>query len=242
MDEFELDKPPKGLAGDELHRWYVDKANQAAKNHYERKLFEQREGRRKAEAERDAAKAEVEELQKRTPAEGDVVLKGDDAKRWGELKELDLADLKRRAELGDILAEEKRLTQVAADLGLKLSTFTELVQFKQLRIESETKEGEAKARHYALVKGDDGKDQRVDLMTHLNEAYADWLPALTPGQPHPRPPGAPPAGRLPNGGSPRPPLDAQEAFLQQRMEEGSRSVNVLAARLQGGNDKNGTSH
>lgn len=233
---MKIGKPPRGLTGDELHTWYEDQAGTLATEHYEADLFKQREARRTAESERDAAKTALEEAQKLTPAEGDVILKGADAKRWGELKDLDIPALQAQVAEAAKVIEAQRLSGITQELGLKANTFTDFITTRGLKVE--TAEDDT-GQHVIVTKGEDGKEVRTEVMEYLQEHASDWLPALvaTPGAnpptPPPAPPRTPPTGRLPSGTPRGRPADVQTAFLEERQAEAAKHENVFLQKFGG---------
>lgn len=236
MGKVKLGKPPKDLTQDQLLAW----AEEQFEDGYEKLLFDQREKRREAEARAEKAETSVEEMKKQVPDEDSVLLKGDDAKRWKDLKELDVEQLQRQAEEGERVKRRSFLQEVAQEAGFNPKTFAELVELRQLEVTAEDgKDGKA---YKVQVEKGDGKKEAVDLVEHFQAEYADWLPALTPQQ------GTqtqaqqgttqrrttPVTGRLPNQTTRRPnDDDPQQRVLQRQRERALGSVNVVQQSLQG---------
>lgn len=232
-----IPKPPRGLTGTELHTWYEDQAGTLATEHYEGELFKQRDARRKAEAERDEAQQALKDAEESTPGEGDVILKGDDAKRWEELKGVDVKALQQRAEEADRLAEEQRLHNAADALGLKKGTFTEFINNRKLTVRN-TSDDDSDPQYVVVTKGEKGEEENTDVMEYLEEHAADWLPALVAEdsgrqERESRRP-TPPLGRLPSGSQRRRGTSAEDDFLKRRREAAQKTQNVLAQKFKGG--------
>lgn len=227
MAKVKIGKPPQGLKDEELKAWYEDQFEDA----YEKQLFDHREARRKAEAAVEEKDAEIAELKKSVAEEGDVLLKGDDAQKWQQLKEIDVEKLQQQAAEGQRAAKQAFLRQAAEAAGYNPRTFVELAELKGLEIEAQETDG--KTAYQVKTKGDDGKETSVPLVEHFESAYADWLPALTTAPAGGQPPRTTPAtGRLQNEGRPGKPADVQRRVLEKAQQRRAQHQNVI---LQGFN-------
>lgn len=235
---LKISKPPRGLTGDDLHEWYEDAADTAAKEHYENELYKARDKRRAAEEALDPLKQELADAKAALPGDDSIVLKGADKTKWENLSTLDVPDLQRKAKEGEKLTEEKRLTDITSTLGLNPTTFTDFVLTRGLKVDTD-KAGTPDEQH-VIVHDVDGKEQRTEVMEYLTSNFEAWLPALVTGdQPRqpitPRPP-APPtpgAGRLPSNHRTGKPGDVQREFLAKREAEATASRNVFTQKITG---------
>jgi len=127
------------------------------------------------------AKAEIEELKKKLPAENAVVLAAADAKIWAEYQKLgkpeDLGKaVSERADLSKQVSESKRkeLVNAAAEAhGLRASVLSKLIG--ELPIEMKDEQRDGKAVKVAYVK--DGAESKP-LDKYAESAWADFVPAL----------------------------------------------------------------
>lgn len=225
MAKVKIGTPPNGLAGEQLAAWYAD----AYEDAYERALFDHREARRQAEAATEALKAQIEELKGQLPGDEDVLLAGDDAKRWQKLQEVDLDELRAKAQEGERVVRHAFLRDAAEAIGYNPKTFTELVELRKLQVDAKTTDGKTE---YMVQVETDGKTKAVPIVEHFEQAFADWLPALQVQDPLTRSLGTPPTGRLRNDPPPRrKPEDFQQQLLQRAQAEAMRSKSVLARAL-----------
>lgn len=239
MTRINIGKPPQGLKDEELHQWYVDQFEDA----YEKRLFDHREARRKAEARVEEVEGELTELKKKIPEEGDVLLKGKDVEKWNELKEVDLEQLRQQAQEGERVKRQDFLRTVAESVGYKPKTFAELVELKGVEVVAE--EADGKTAYKVKTKDAEGKETTVPLGDHFKNEYADWLPALTPsdseGTPERPTNRSTTLGRLPTEPATRRDSDdPQQRVLQAARERASRSRNVALQGFEQGSEGGGS--
>lgn len=226
MARVKVGKPPSGLKDDQLQDWYAD----AFEDAYEKQLFDHREARRKAEAQVEERDAEIAELKKSVAEDGDVLLKGKDAERWSQIKDLDIDELQAKAAEGERTVRRNFLRDAAEAAGYNPRTFIELAELKDVEVVTEERQGR---QQYAVKTEVDGKEQTVPLTEHFESSFADWLPALTNAdrQGGARQSGTPSTGRLQNEGTRQRPTDAQRRVLEKAEQRRKGSQNVLLQSL-----------
>lgn len=162
-------------------------------------------------------KADLTAAQAKAPAEGAVVLSGDDATAWAAYTALGApADLTKqlddaKAATGRLAALEREqvVTKAATAAGYKPAVLLDLAAAKgfDVEVKSETVEGTAADVAYAVPKGADGKPgQPVKLADYVTQHLADYVPALTaapttppPVRPAPQYPASRGTGTPPSG-------------------------------------------
>lgn len=127
--------------------------------------------------------ARVEELQGKQPAEGAVVLTGDEAKTWGAIKELNLsaddikAKLQSSTETAAELSRLKRqslIREAAETEGYKHTVLDTLIG-ADMPLELKEVDKDGKKVKQAFVKVD---EQELSLSDYITTHKADFLPAL----------------------------------------------------------------
>jgi hypothetical protein len=123
-------------------------------------------------------------LKGRVPAEGDVILKGDDLKRWQKYQDLgDPGEIRKSLDSGkDAIAERDRfargeLYRKAAEVaGYKPAVFARLAEQDGLAIEIGEVKKDGKAVPTAFVKGED--DSTTPLNVYVDSKWSEFKPAL----------------------------------------------------------------
>lgn len=146
------------------------------------------------------------ELKAKIPAEGTLVLAGDDAKAWDEYKSLGKAgDLK--ASLQAALAERDQAKEEAGSLrraetykqaaelhGYKASVLADLIERKKLPVEVKDEDVKGKPAKVAYVKDEvNGKPVETKLTEYVEKNWPDYVPSLLAPPPK-SPQGTPPRG------------------------------------------------
>lgn len=123
-------------------------------------------------------------LKGRVPAEGDVILKGDDLKRWQKYQELgDPADVRKSLDMGkEAVADRDRFRRAegyekaAQVAGLKPAVFRRLAEAEGLVIEIGEVKQDGKAVPTAFVKGEG--DSTTPLGDYVDTNWSEFKPAL----------------------------------------------------------------
>lgn len=148
----------------------------------------------------------VRELKSKLPADGAVVLTGDDAQAWGEYRTLGkAAEVKKALDDGKAVASElsglkrnEEVRTVAEIAGFKPSVLKTLAGDLAFEVKEE-KGKDGKAVRVVHVKGAD--DKSVPLTEYAEKHWADFMPSLKGGTVAPvRPLGTP----APRPGAPAP--------------------------------------
>lgn len=131
--------------------------------------------------------ARVDELQGKVPADGTLVLTGDDAKAWNSIKELNLTADQIKEKLqssSDATAElaslrRKELMREVQDVeDYKASVLSDILP-GDLPIEFKDHEADGKKKKRAFIKiKENGTDKELLLSEYIEENKADYLPAL----------------------------------------------------------------
>jgi hypothetical protein len=153
--------------------------------------------RQKRRADREKHEAEIAELKKKLPAEGSVILTGDDAKLWGQLAAAEggVASFKDTAERA--ATAEKRLAEIETNIRIKdlagkgklnPTVLADCMSRSKLTPDDiEVKDtGTARVPAWKLAvkaTGEDGKAVVVPLERYAEQNWADYLPALKVGDP-----------------------------------------------------------
>jgi hypothetical protein len=129
----------------------------------------------------------VEQLQGKVPADGSIVLSGDDAKAWQTVKELNLtpdeikAKLQSSSETERELASLKRtelMRQVADAEGYKATVLSDILPADAaVEVKDHEKDGKKTKRGFIKIK-ENGADRELLLSDYLETNKADYLPAL----------------------------------------------------------------
>lgn len=137
-----------------------------------------------------AYREEIKALKGKQPAEGAVVLTGDDAARWRSYQELGTPENLRKIvrEHGEVSKENatlKRTTHLdeIADLaGMKRSVLRQVAGDTQFTVKDETRRDAATGKDEPFkavyVTGEDGKETPIEK--HAEAHWTDFLPALRP--------------------------------------------------------------
>jgi hypothetical protein len=155
---------------------------------------------------------QLRDLKAKVPGEADVVLTGDDAKRWASYRELgDPGDLKKTLKAAaDDRADVERFRRAevydeAATLArFNAKAFRRLAEADGLAV---TIEADKKGERVPHVKGVDDKGQEAltPLTQYAETHWAEFLPSLQGGErQEPQRPNGTPRGRNPNGPPPPP--------------------------------------
>lgn len=157
---------------------------------------------------------QLRELKAKLPADGSVVLSGDDAKAWGRFRTLgDFADVETRLKERDTLdaqikahAREKLVSEAAGLHGYDPDVLGQLPGAADLEIRVAERTVNGKAVKVAQVVGQDdqGQETLTDLDKHAEANWAKFLPSLTADSQASGPPKGTPPRRLnppPNLGS-----------------------------------------
>jgi len=141
--------------------------------------------RNEARAENAKLRKSNRELKDRAP-DGSVILKGDDAKAWGQYKELGTPEdlTKALEQKGELEKQEAKRAKsearadAAEAIGWKAGALEKIAGVDDLEFElrEETVEGEQVKVPY--VKGGEVGDTPKRLEDHAKEAWSDLLPAL----------------------------------------------------------------
>lgn len=171
----------------------------------------------------------IRTLKGKVPPEGDVVLSGDDTKRWHTYRELgEPSDLRKavserdqlRADLGRVRTAEA--SDQAAELsGYNRRALRRLTAQDGLEYEFRDEKKDGKDTRVPCVKGKDdkGADVLIPLDEYVEKNAPEMLPALRDGQktaePQ-RPPGMPPRRDPP--ATPPPPGDGMDPIHRETFE------------------------
>ena len=143
---------------------------------------------------------EIRALRGRLPAEGAIVLAGDDAKHWSAYRQLGTpADVRKAIEEGKTSAtalgslRKAETDRAAAEVaGFRSSVLATLAKDLELEVvEEKSKDGKAVTK-VARVKGEG--DTRTPLAEYAQQHWKDFLPSLK-SEPERRAPGSP-TGRI----------------------------------------------
>jgi hypothetical protein len=151
----------------------------------------------------------------RVPGDTDVVLKGDDAKRWQVYRDLgEPGDIKKSLKAAESDAEDlgklrraESYRAAATVAGYKAEAFAPLAEAERLAVLVKDVEGkDKKVVRAAFVKGEG--DQLTPLRDYVDSRWTAFLPALggPEAEPFPKPNGTPPRRSL--TAPPPPPGDA----------------------------------
>lgn len=141
------------------------------------------------------------ELKSKLPADGAVILIGDDAKAWGQFRTLGkFEDVETRLKERDTLdgqvkahAREKHLAAVAGLHGFDAEVLTQLAgPDLELRVADRTVNGKAVKVAQVVGKDDKGAEVLTDLDKHAEAHWAKFLPSLKAVKAGPAPGGTPP--------------------------------------------------
>ena len=129
----------------------------------------------------------ITELEGRVPADGSVVLSGDDAKAWNSIKELNLSPDEIKAKLQSSSDTERELAglkrtelmrQVADTEGYKATVLSGILPADAaVEVKDLEKDGQKKKRAFIKIK-ENGADRELLLSEYLEANKADYLPAL----------------------------------------------------------------
>jgi hypothetical protein len=142
--------------------------------------FSLREDKRKLNAKLEAAQGKV-------PADGSLVLSGEDAKAWEAIKALNLSPDEIKAKLQTSTENEKQLAalkrkelmrEVAESEGYKATVLSTLIA-ADIPIEFKEVEKDGKKLKVAHVKvKENGADKDIALSDYIQTNHVDFLPAL----------------------------------------------------------------
>lgn len=173
---------------------------------------------REAHSARERARA----AEARIPAEGAVVLTGDDAAAWSKYRELGApADLRKAVAERDTFKKEAddfrgdaKIREVA-DLTFpgKAKVLARLIAADEVEI-VDGKDRDGKPARVAMVKAKAEGGTAVPLLDHIRANHAEFLPALSVAESSRTSPGTPPRNA---GGGPPPPPDADNEYRAQQM-------------------------
>lgn len=147
---------------------------------------------------------QIRDLKGKVPGEADVVLKGDDAKRWQSYRELgEPGDLKRSLKDAETNAAEvtrfrraERHAEVASVAGFNPKVFRRLAEQDGLEFEIKPEKKGSEEIPVVHVKGKDDKGEPtlVPLTRYAETHWVDFLPSLQGGEKREpaRPQGTPP--------------------------------------------------
>lgn len=172
----------------------------------------------------------------KAPGDNDVVLKGDDIKRWNTYRDLgEPTDLRKAVEQRDQYkaesernAREKEYGAAAKVAGFVPDAFVPLAERDGLQLvtKEERSRDTGKVGPVVHVKGvdADGKESLTPLSTYAEERWAVFLPSLKAGAtPPPRPVGTPPPRSL-NTPPPRPgAADDEDLIYRETLAHGNYS-------------------
>lgn len=181
-------------------------------------------------AENHQLRDERRQLRSQVPAQGAVVLAGEDATRWQQYQQLGAIDAltqqlqsaqATQAELAS-LRRQAVLSDVQTASGYKASVLAKLPGADGLTFEVRDVTADGKTSRAAFVKDKDGKEH--PLADYAKSTWADFLPSLTANTQ------AAPAGTTfvpqnPGGGAP---ADALSQHMQRFQQQRDQAPNPLA--------------
>jgi hypothetical protein len=131
--------------------------------------------------------SKLQEAEGKAPAEGSLVLSGDDAKAWNSITELNLSPDEIKAKLQSSSDTEKELAglkrtelmrQIADAEGYKATVLSDILpDDAPVEFKDHEKDGQKKKRAFIKIK-ENGADRELLLSEYLETNKADYLPAL----------------------------------------------------------------
>ncbi len=127
------------------------------------------------EADNARYRQQIRDLQAQVPAEGAVVLSGDDATRWQAYQELGAPDeIRQQREQYQTLQRRQLLGEAAQAAGYKASVLETLAGSLSLELREEQHEGQAVRRPFVVPEEGDA----VALTEYAAQHWADFMPSL----------------------------------------------------------------
>jgi hypothetical protein len=131
--------------------------------------------------------SKITDLEGKVPADGSLVLSGDDVKAWESIKALNLSADDIKAKLQSSSDNERELAtlkrtelmrQVAHTEGYKATVLSDILPADApVEVKDHEKDGEKKKRAFIKIK-ENGADRELLLSDYIEGNKADYLPAL----------------------------------------------------------------